>query len=228
MKKLKQIFTLLIISFIIILASCKKSTENLTVSNPLEDSLATCFKFNNDLADSTGKNMAGVSSGPLSFVTDRKGNSNSAIYFDGSAKLVLSAIKIPHPNRVSMCYWIKPVANGSLQYYIMSSCGLGIAAAQAGNLFSGVVSTPNTNSANANIADNNWHYLATTYNGTDIKFYVDGLLAATTNQPGNITITTYDYVIGFFNNSYWKGSIDEFRMYQTVLTDSQVLQLSKL
>jgi len=234
--KRENFFDLLIIAALLIaiifLPACKKSeagsSPSVPQSNPLTDSLVACFKFNGDLSDSTGKNIAGVSSGAVSLVTDRKGNNSSAVNFGASAKLTLSGIKIPNPNTVTLSYWVKSAATVSLQYYIVANQTVGIAASQSGNLFFGVVSTPSTNSAYATIVDNNWHHLVTTYNGTNIKFYLDGALAATTNHPGNITNTTYDYVIGFFNSTYWQGNIDELRIYKTVLTDSQVLQLSKL
>jgi len=232
MKTFKTISTLLAIALITFFAACKKTNVSpvvIVASNPLVDSLVACYKFNNDFNDSTGKNIAGVSSGAVSFTTDRKGNSNGAINFGTSAKLTLSGIKINNPNSVTMAYWIKPVTSGSgLQYYIISNQFLGIAAAQSGNSFSGTVSIPATNSAFATISDNNWHHLATTYDGIQINVYLDGILVAITSHPGTITNTAYDYVIGYFNNSYWQGNIDELRIYKTALTGSQIFQLYKL
>jgi hypothetical protein len=63
---------------------------------------------------------------------------------------------------------------------------------------------------------NNWTHLLGTYDGTDIKLYVDGVEEATTNAPGTMVTNTQDVEIGArssFSASYWDGQLDEVAVW---------------
>lgn len=217
---------------LVFIFSCKKEKSDPVpvpvppAANPLTDSLAACYKFDGNYNDSTGLNTAGIGSGSLSFAAGHKGTANTAVAFGTNTKILLNGIVIAHPNQVTMSYWVNSPANASLQYYILSP--LGPSAGQDVNNHYGVVSTPATNSVTQTVTPNNWHHMAITYNGSDIRYYVDGLLAGTVNHPGNITPSVFNYTLGYFNGDYWQGMLDDLRIYKTVLPDSVILQLSKL
>jgi hypothetical protein len=86
-----------------------------------------------------------------------------------------------------------------------------------------------TNAYNASgpgaLNDGSWHHIAGTYNGSDIKFYLDGAIKATnTSYSGDLPNST-EVLVGFFNNSdkYYNGTLDELRVYKRCLNESEIL-----
>jgi hypothetical protein len=71
---------------------------------------------------------------------------------------------------------------------------------------------------------NTWTHLATTYNGSAIRLYVNGAQVASRSVSGTIASSTSPMRIG--GNSVWgeyfKGLIDEVRVYNTALTQAQI------
>ena len=84
--------------------------------------------------------------------------------------------------------------------------------------------------ANANafaastLATNSWTYLATTYDGANLRLYVNGTLAATQAKTGAITSSTNPLTIGSdpIWGQYFSGLIDDVRIYNTALTQAQI------
>jgi hypothetical protein len=90
-----------------------------------------------------------------------------------------------------------------------------------------------------NVLNGNWHHLAFTYDGTSIKCYIDGTLFRTnaltipySTTPGAEVFGGFEsFTIGGPNkythdNQTWMnnfdGSIDQFRLYGTALTATEV------
>jgi hypothetical protein len=71
---------------------------------------------------------------------------------------------------------------------------------------------------------NTWTYLAATYDGSKLRMYVNGALVRTTNVSGNIVETTGVLRIGGDSmwGEYFQGRIDEVRIYNQTLTQSQI------
>ena len=71
---------------------------------------------------------------------------------------------------------------------------------------------------------NAWTHLAATYDGSTLRFYVNGTQAASRAVTGGITSSTNPLRIG--GNSVWgewfNGSIDEVRIYNRALTPAQI------
>jgi len=72
---------------------------------------------------------------------------------------------------------------------------------------------------------NSWTHVMCTYDGANIKLYVNGLLKAT--QPENLSITSYsstDLYVGSTSSAseYFPGVIDEVRIYSYSLSANQV------
>ena len=82
-------------------------------------------------------------------------------------------------------------------------------------------------STTALIDTDKWYHIAGTYDGIDVKIYVDGTLENTTNVPadGDIDIGMRDLGIGRNTeiNSYgYKGLIDEVRIWKVALSSEQL------
>lgn len=93
-----------------------------------------------------------------------------------------------------------------------------------------------------NVTNGNWHHLAFTYDGTSIKCYIDGTLFRTNALSIPYSTSTGAEVFGGFesftiggpnkythDNQTWMnnfdGSIDQFRLYGTALTATEVATL---
>ncbi|MBL0144540.1 MAG: LamG domain-containing protein [Chitinophagaceae bacterium] len=76
------------------------------------------------------------------------------------------------------------------------------------------------------ITDGNWHYLVGTYDGTDLKIYVDGVLEATTADV-SVPMTGANplYIGTSAGSSKLNGSLDEVSIWNTALTATQINNL---
>ena len=74
------------------------------------------------------------------------------------------------------------------------------------------------------LAANTWSHIAGTYDGATVKLYVNGVLAGSQAVTGNILTSTGALRIG--GNAVWgeyfAGLIDEVRIYNTALTQTQI------
>jgi prepilin-type N-terminal cleavage/methylation domain-containing protein len=91
----------------------------------------------------------------------------------------------------------------------------------------GTLKTATTTSSMVSI--NTWYHILSTYDGADLKVYVNGNLEKTTNV-GSGTLTTYatNMRIGEYTNlnqDYFPGKIDEVRIYNKSLSTAQIQQL---
>ncbi len=84
------------------------------------------------------------------------------------------------------------------------------------------------------ISLNTWHHVTGTYDGQKIKLYLDGVLRNQMNATGSIQYQYNNYVIlgadaGVYNQTdqncplYFRGGLDEIRIYDTALTYGEVL-----
>ena len=73
--------------------------------------------------------------------------------------------------------------------------------------------------------DLEWHHLGASYDGTTIKWYGDGLLVGSEDR----TLATPDNVhVGKRqdNDNYFPGQVDDFRIYNRVLSDEEMAGLA--
>ena len=81
-------------------------------------------------------------------------------------------------------------------------------------------------SAPTNISTNTWVHLAGTYNGSIFRLYVDGQEVSTNSSSTGISTNTQSFTIGSWpnENKFFKGDIDEVRVWNVVRTASQIAQ----
>ena len=75
---------------------------------------------------------------------------------------------------------------------------------------------------------NTWTHLATTYDGANLRYYVNGVLVGTTAGTGTINAANGALRIGGNNSAplgqgeWFKGLIDEVRIYNRALTAAEI------
>jgi len=70
-----------------------------------------------------------------------------------------------------------------------------------------------------------WHHGVATFDGTNVKLYIDGILLKTESHPGSITTSIYDVYIGDYPRAtgcHFNGLIDEVRIYNRALSADEV------
>ena len=78
--------------------------------------------------------------------------------------------------------------------------------------------------ATSTLPTNSWTYLATSYDGANVRLYLNGTLVAIQAKTGAITSSTNALTIGSdpFYGQYFNGLIDNLRVYNTALSQAQI------
>jgi hypothetical protein len=199
--------------------------------DPLLIGLKGVFEFNGDLKDKTGQLPNGISTvGRVSYVYGRKGTSIKAVQFNGYYGIQLPDVPI-QPN-MSVAVWVKYTSTpSSLRPFVFSS-NEGLGFSQQLNKYHGVVTTPSTSAVISAPIDDKWHHLAATYNGTELRFYVDGKLVGTSANAAQFGPLKTTYKLGYFITAtgtiFWKGCMDDLYIYNRTLSAADVQKLYSL
>lgn len=82
--------------------------------------------------------------------------------------------------------------------------------------------------SNVSVSDNNWHYLTIARDGNtgnwNISFYLDGLFSNTVNITTDPQIAGSTSIgrTGSYNGFYFNGSMDDIRIFNSVMSTSQI------
>ncbi len=79
--------------------------------------------------------------------------------------------------------------------------------------------------SNTAVNDNQWHHIATTYDGAEMKLYIDGVFENSLAATGAITSSTDPLTIGYsmgFNLYPFIGKIDDVRIWDVARNLSQI------
>jgi gliding motility-associated-like protein len=166
------------------------------------------------------------------------GDFGSALNFDGTDDVVSvpnnTALNIS--GNISVEAWIKPASGGTnIQNVISKSTSSGVGS-NTGYIF------PRTDDNWGNFngylhigglwrsvsspypTDGLFHHLAMTYDGTNIRLYLDGNLVKTQAQTGTIATNTNSLALGNQPGftELFKGTLDEARIWNAALTADQI------
>ena len=74
------------------------------------------------------------------------------------------------------------------------------------------------------LALNQWSHLAVVFDGSQVLFYLNGLLVTTASLPATITARSNPFRLGADDNTqqFFKGSLDEVRIYNRALTAQEI------
>ncbi|MFZ4930660.1 endo-beta-N-acetylglucosaminidase H [Chryseobacterium sp. Mn2064] len=135
--------------------------------------------------------------------------------------------------------WIKPSSFKSASPYISSIMGTEVSdsnsaflrlgdASLANNKLQFVVSINNVQQKLASataLNANTWYHVAATYDGANMKIYINGTLDATKAQSGSIA-SNGAFNVGYLYNTSrnFNGKIDEVRVWKRALTQTEIGQ----
>jgi len=201
-----------------------------TITDPLTVNLEGFFKFNKNLKDVTGKLKDGYQQ-PLTrtgvaYTTDRFGIANAALKFDGSYWVNLP--DVPQQTNTSVSVWIKRTDLFS-DIVIVSPNGKGPRVDQNNYVFRGLMQTgwltPDVYSTP--FMGSGWHHVVVTFDGNDLKLYVDAVYQGSMHNPFTFSKELVYYAIGGMDmeGNIWKGCMDDLRFYSRTLSSKDVLAL---
>jgi hypothetical protein len=179
--------------------------------------------------DSSGLGNTGVINGPARVTTGKFGR---ALTFDGVNDLVTipdsASLDI---TRMTLEAWVRPTVLGTAWRSVLLK-------EQPGDFVYALYATTNASRPSgyvfiggekeargtAALTVNTWTHLATTYDGANLRLYVNGTLVKTTAQTGNIATSSGALQLG--GNTIWgewyAGTLDDVRVYNKALTAAEI------
>ncbi|MBS1668860.1 MAG: gliding motility-associated C-terminal domain-containing protein [Bacteroidetes bacterium] len=219
----------------------------------LSQGLLAYYPFNGNANDASGNNLNGILINGVQSASDRYNNPNSALHFDGFSSYVqipLNASFNPaHSLSIAMSFYPEQHGVQTLFGKIDYQKGLGtqFQIAMDFNLYPGVlfgVNPPSSacagvplNAAYVNtinpITLNQWYCLAVTFDNGQMSIYLNGTLIQT--QTASFTTLNQCIDAGIQIGSWWvgdlqyfKGKIDELRIYNRAINQQEVNALCNL
>lgn len=213
--------------------------------------LILCMSMDGNTLDSTRYNHHGINRGVTPTI-GRNGSANGAYNFNGTTGYITLGVKpMLKPTAASISIWVKPQ---SFNTYIGGNANCIMLTKNPNNPGSYMeayslyltnrsgptkymtVSThqPTTNEkwyqSNQNTVLNQWTHLVLTFDYDSLKLYINGQLDNKTYKGFNNVYDALDSImIGYsantMNKNYFKGDMDELKMYNRVLSATEVNDL---
>jgi glucose/arabinose dehydrogenase/chitodextrinase len=204
-----------------------------SVSNAQVSGLVAAYSFNEGSGTTVADASGSGNSGTIGSATwTGAGKYGGALSFNGTnAKVTIpDAPSLRLTTRMTLEAWVNPstipnawrdvLYKGDDNYYLSGSSSNSSRPA-AGAIFSGSYGETFGTSA---LALSTWTHLATTYDGSTLRLWVNGVQVASKAQTGTIKTSSNPLTIGGdpIYGQYFSGLIDEVRVYNVALTQAQI------
>lgn len=234
-----------------IIATCAIVTANKqTIQAQPTNGLVSQFSFNRGLVINDIDMAVGASSDGATLTSDRFGNPNKAFYFNGTDGMMIFAPSAANdlngfPDGFSISAWInQDELTSALKAIVVkwnqtSNEQYALFAQNNNNLVA--VRTVNTAGIadNAGYSANTWYHVVFTFDRSNNmhKIYVNKVITLSQTTSGSVSYsstTTHLGIGGQYNdnngsnpapNRFFKGKIDDVRIYNRVLSQSEVDEL---
>jgi len=203
------------------------------------DDLVGLWHFDGDAKDSSGDANTGYVYGGANYVDSPMG---MALSFDGSDDYVevYDSPSLEPPTTITVEAWVKNFGTpGTFKYIISKVYAAKLGSYSSYAFYTGAsgglrfyvgftsiwVGSPD---AGVSLWDSKWHHIAGTYDGSEVKLFVDGSQVVGTGTSATPTIA-YDagnLYIGYYGPynypTYFPGFIDEVRIWKVALSSEQL------
>jgi len=224
----------------------QKAKTNVTIQtrtantyNISDTGLVSFWSFNNDNAslviDETGRNNGTYTEAVSNSTSGMVGN---GVFFDDTNDVITTsnAVMINGSSGITISAWVMQ-GNGADAYDgIVFSRGSSTAifgldvGATAGSFSCMALDTQGSNSITYPL--NTWHHVVETWDvySNKTRLYVDGALSGETAKTGTSFNQNTQILIGYDSSSsrYFRGNIDEVRIYNRSLSAEEILSLYQL
>ncbi len=215
------------------------------VPGSLTNGLIAWFPFTGNANDSSGNSNHGIVNG-ATLTTDRFGNSNSAYSFNNNYILIPSSSNYAVTN-FTISFWLSSTStqtqvplkkntysNSANEQFAFALNDLNPYGVEFTCKYNNPTCTPgvgwNKNEKIKNILDGNYHHLVGVANGNQVQLWIDGVLVNTITGSSSSVSSCFggDIQVGrdwsSFPN-YFKGKIDDIRIYNRALSDVEITYL---
>ncbi|MFA6570067.1 MAG: LamG domain-containing protein [Bacteroidota bacterium] len=228
----------------ILTVSCHKNPNDNDVI-PTEN-LVAYYPFNGNANDESGHLNNGTVHG-ATMTEDRFGNPNRAYYFDGINDFIEAqhseSLNIVGP--ITICVWIKTNISNAFGLGIvnkvehtrterdgyMAYVGFGTSTFGMNITNNWYITGGHNCDSKEIISDNKWHFCVALYDRRNVKIYLDGILSNSNICTQDMDSNNESLLIGNDPNpsfiSFFKGAIDDIRIYNTALTEQEIEVLFK-
>jgi len=214
------------------------ATIHITLNNPAVDptGLVGAWGFEEAGGTTATDTSLAHNDGTLSNVTRGTGKYGAGLTFNGTSSWVTvpASSSLDLGGAMTLEAWVNPTgltANDfntvMLRERTSNAMSYSLYANNDNNRPSGHVSTGGTEvntAGTAQIPLNAWTHLATTYDGSTLRLYVNGTLVSSKAVTGTIDASSLPLRIGGNNvwHEYFKGTLDELRVYKRALSASEI------
>ncbi len=209
-------------------------------SQAIKDNLILFYPFNNNLSDQSGNQNHGINNG-VKFSADRFYINKSSTDFNGSSDFIelpnIAALKPDFPFAIS--FWVLFYENPDVPKYIFRSdnydnaySGFWIGLTTSGQLSTGYgdgagkgFENRYSKYSNKILELNYWHNIVVSFNSTDsIKIFIDCKLEKGSLSGGAYSLNNLGYsgAIGKSFNRFFKGKIDDLRLYSKEIKQKDI------
>ena len=198
---------------------------NASFTTGMDPSLEAYYTFNGNADDltSNGRNLTVY--GNTSLTSGRDNSSNSAYYFDGSGNYLEYDTSIPSFSSYTITLWAKPDSTGTYEAmfasYNDSSYGFQIDLNSNNNFHIRKASSSGGNITLSSAILGAWTFIAFTYDGTDSKCYINSE-SPVSDTGGTNQFNRFRMGRNRNGNTYFKGAIDELKIYNRSLSVSEI------
>ena len=189
------------------------------------------YSFNNTYNNVNGNTPFASNTG-TSFVTGRDGvTANGALNINNTGATA-TITGLPYGNAArTISFWAKTNVLIGGAYNMTFSYGQGSDSnafgASFGNIVCELFGYANNVSVNSSNTNNTWYHFVYVYDGTSAKIYKNGVLLTTVAKTWNTINNSniFKLGIGVGNEYLFNGAIDDLKIYNVALTDTQVTSL---
>jgi hypothetical protein len=193
------------------------------------------WKLDNDAQDNSGNGNNGTLTGGPTWAA--AGRIGAALSLDGVDDYVNcgNGANLNITDKVTLSAWVKTgdAANSEHNPFVVKGDTSYALKHNTGNTIEFFIYDGTWYAANSAVLttafNNEWHHVAGTYDGVQLKVYVDGVLAGSRLHTGVIASAAYDVNIGRDAQNttrLYKGLIDDVRIYQGALPKSEIVKLA--
>jgi hypothetical protein len=201
-------------------------TDSSTAFTTIDNSLVAYYPFNGNANDFTSNGRNLTFHGDTSLIEGKDNFTDRAYSFDGVGDYLEYTADIPSFDNYTISLWAQPASAGTYKAMFSSDNNSGkgfqidldgskfrIRIAGVGNLVLGTA-----------LLNGDWTFIAFTYDGTNYKGYMNDNITKS-DSGGTTEFDLFRIGRNRNGNTYFSGAIDELRIYNRALTDSEISSL---
>lgn len=212
--------------------------NNSVIRQVLSSNLIGYWRLNGNLTDSSASGYNLTATGTPGDTTGVFGGAKSFVIATSYASITNASggnLNITG-NKISIAGWVKPTNTGAGWQYLCSKRDgantgyyLALENGTAARMFVASGAAGGVATGTTTLSNNNWYHIVGTYDGTTVRVYVNGKHDGSSAFTGNIasasTVPFYLALNSFNTAEGFTGELDDFAVFNTVLTPDQVKEL---